>query len=46
MAEIARADVVGSLLRPPYLQEARQALAEGAAVALAQRSCGGQVALP
>ena len=29
MAEIARADVVGSLLRPPYLQEARQAFRDG-----------------
>lgn len=29
MPAIARADVVGSLLRPPYLLEARQALREG-----------------
>ncbi len=29
MAEVARADVVGSLLRPPYLQEARQAFRDG-----------------
>ncbi|HEX5367922.1 MAG TPA: methionine synthase [Dehalococcoidia bacterium] len=29
MAKVARADVVGSLLRPPYLQEARQAFRDG-----------------
>src|SRR5947207_2882449 len=28
-AMTARADVVGSLLRPPYLREARQAMREG-----------------
>ena len=28
-AEIPRADVVGSLLRPTYLREARQALRDG-----------------
>ena len=29
MPKIARADVIGSLLRPPYLQEARKAAREG-----------------
>ncbi len=29
MTKIARADVIGSLLRPPYLQEARKAAREG-----------------
>ena len=29
MPKIARADVIGSLLRPPYLQDARKAAREG-----------------
>ena len=38
MPSTARADTVGSLLRPPYLQEARQALTEGKSTDAAVRA--------
>lgn len=45
MNAIARADVVGSLLRPPELQEARQALREGRITAAELRAVEDRVVL-